>query len=728
MNNSSLLYDLNKGYQEVKLLLDKGDLNNALELVLRYIDFDTGDSFAELRLQLGFILRKKGRFIESEEAYRYAISIDPELGKSWSGLSGVLLAMGRFQESEEACKKALSINSEEAKFWNQLAVLFYTTGRYSECDEAYFNAVRLNLNADVLWLNFAGLYDTLIKIYSDHDPIMGGDLYSCREICFNRAYYLGCTSRFQYFDNIDQYPYLVTRLANQEKTEPRDRVYYEVVNKSVKASAHLKSYIAYLILSNRDKSIRGFKVADVSWFEWVAIINYYMGDPFMVKELMEKYVSTKKITSGQLRGYYYKLINMLQCIPLDTIDFSDPLLEEMQETLNLCMDYIVASAESTVANSWLYSKRVEHIYYAGLIVLLSEDQGRAIEIYSRIYDHHLPTAYKMLTMLDDSVDHAYKKVLSSIVNQELVRKKSGMIPFYSMGRKRVLRIDQSEDDDWTMPFREEFHFQEVVDGIEIFAKSSEYSKLSGNDEYLPPLSFYEIFHLSDEDVKYVLEMTAKDFYEELVYSLEKVKFFERDSSHTVDIDQSVKRGGTTLLTKYELLKERSTEDIVINIGKDIEKEQKLRTSLCLQDYYNLTLLFYLEERIEFSDKFFLDYYALLVLRNSNTEISLGVRDGIRDTIKQVGYAINNLTEDLLNPVLGGKIVINFTKYFGSRVSSAVIAQEFLDYWTSQKPVFESFRDYQRGYKAYFGEKLNQLGEERFRKKFPVEDFYDHIVR
>ena len=92
----------------------------------------------------GAILSRLGHKEEAFEAYKQALTLNPQNEQAWVNKGAVLQALGRPAEALAACDHALAINPLNERAWANKGVMLNILGRPEEALAAYEKALELN--------------------------------------------------------------------------------------------------------------------------------------------------------------------------------------------------------------------------------------------------------------------------------------------------------------------------------------------------------------------------------------------------------------------------------------------------------------------------------------------------------------------------------------------------------------------------------------------------------
>ncbi len=129
------------------------------------------EDFAMYWFYLGGAYGKSDRYEEAIEAYKQAISIDPDYAKAHNGLGAAYGNLGKYKVAMEAYKQAISIDPDYAVVHNNLGAAYYNLGKYKEAIEACKQAISIDPDYANAYYNIgvaytkSGMYKEAIDAY-----------------------------------------------------------------------------------------------------------------------------------------------------------------------------------------------------------------------------------------------------------------------------------------------------------------------------------------------------------------------------------------------------------------------------------------------------------------------------------------------------------------------------------------------------------------------------------
>jgi Tfp pilus assembly protein PilF len=100
-------------------------------------------TYAEAHVNLATILRRLGKFDESEREYRVALSLQPDNVEAYSGYGALLLVQGRTDEAMREFWEVVQLRPEYAAGHYDLGRMFATLGRMDEAMAQFSETIRL---------------------------------------------------------------------------------------------------------------------------------------------------------------------------------------------------------------------------------------------------------------------------------------------------------------------------------------------------------------------------------------------------------------------------------------------------------------------------------------------------------------------------------------------------------------------------------------------------------
>ena len=118
---------------------------------------------------LAFLLKRAGRFSETEEVYKAILDIAPDLARVWSFYGHMLqYDLKRYEHAEKAYRKAIEIDPADSSAWNSLGYLLASDlHRYEEAEQAYWKAIEIDPDYASAWNSLGSLFDRYLNRYED---------------------------------------------------------------------------------------------------------------------------------------------------------------------------------------------------------------------------------------------------------------------------------------------------------------------------------------------------------------------------------------------------------------------------------------------------------------------------------------------------------------------------------------------------------------------------------
>jgi tetratricopeptide (TPR) repeat protein len=134
---------------------------------------------------LGSILGRQGRWLEAEEAFTKATTLDPNFARSWDRLGRVQVMLGKFQEAERSCRRAIELEPTQGAYWHNLATSLWATKQLQEAEQALRKSIKLNPENRASWQGLGHLLletappDEAERFWSEALKHHGDELASC---------------------------------------------------------------------------------------------------------------------------------------------------------------------------------------------------------------------------------------------------------------------------------------------------------------------------------------------------------------------------------------------------------------------------------------------------------------------------------------------------------------------------------------------------------------------
>jgi len=94
--------------------------------------------------EFGDLLVELRQDSEANQAYEYALLLDPMDAKTWSKHGQALVREYKYELALEAYRRTLALNPDDAKAWNSLGSLLFQMGSLAEAVAAFERAVALD--------------------------------------------------------------------------------------------------------------------------------------------------------------------------------------------------------------------------------------------------------------------------------------------------------------------------------------------------------------------------------------------------------------------------------------------------------------------------------------------------------------------------------------------------------------------------------------------------------
>jgi tetratricopeptide (TPR) repeat protein len=129
--------------EEATLLNKRGKFDEVVSLLEPHKGNSKNDS-ALFFNELGISYRNKNKLDESIQAYRKALSLDPENPVVMKNLADVLFLKKEYAQAVEMCQKALKSNPRFHQVRSTLGLAYYRLERYPEALEEFETVLKLN--------------------------------------------------------------------------------------------------------------------------------------------------------------------------------------------------------------------------------------------------------------------------------------------------------------------------------------------------------------------------------------------------------------------------------------------------------------------------------------------------------------------------------------------------------------------------------------------------------
>jgi protein O-GlcNAc transferase len=152
----------NDAFSKALALHRAGKLGQAEKSYLGILNEDP--NFVPALINVGALLRTRGRPDESVRFYKRALARNPRDASVHSNLGHALTILGRYSEASESLQKAIEINPHMDAAYDNLAFLLNKLNRFQEAADAGEKAVRLNPANANAWNNLASSYQRQARI------------------------------------------------------------------------------------------------------------------------------------------------------------------------------------------------------------------------------------------------------------------------------------------------------------------------------------------------------------------------------------------------------------------------------------------------------------------------------------------------------------------------------------------------------------------------------------
>lgn len=107
---------------------------------------------------IGDISTNHKRFGEAIDAYRQALNINPQDASVWYNLGWVYSKNNRYKEAIDAYSQAISINPEYASAWSNIGIVYSDQNRYTEAIDALRQALQIDPESITSWNAIGAAY------------------------------------------------------------------------------------------------------------------------------------------------------------------------------------------------------------------------------------------------------------------------------------------------------------------------------------------------------------------------------------------------------------------------------------------------------------------------------------------------------------------------------------------------------------------------------------------
>ncbi|MDA3940802.1 MAG: tetratricopeptide repeat protein [Spirochaetia bacterium] len=143
--------DFQTGFNEADYLMQLGEYQSAIKLLLKYRKKYPGDSL--VNFNLGVVYYKAGKFVKSIYSLEEAVRLGAEEPEVFNQLGLSSDSNGDLEGSRAYYKKALEMDSSFAMAWNNLGVTYFLAGDYLSAKVNFEKALELNSEDPDTWFN-----------------------------------------------------------------------------------------------------------------------------------------------------------------------------------------------------------------------------------------------------------------------------------------------------------------------------------------------------------------------------------------------------------------------------------------------------------------------------------------------------------------------------------------------------------------------------------------------
>jgi tetratricopeptide (TPR) repeat protein len=104
----------------------------------------SNESKADVRIDLGRVMEKRGENEQAMAAYQEALKEDPKRADAMRRLAALYDRQGKFAESEALYRKALALTPNDADLHNSMGYSYYVQSRFTEAERSLRQAIVLN--------------------------------------------------------------------------------------------------------------------------------------------------------------------------------------------------------------------------------------------------------------------------------------------------------------------------------------------------------------------------------------------------------------------------------------------------------------------------------------------------------------------------------------------------------------------------------------------------------
>jgi len=674
----------------------------------------------------GDIYDNLAKYDNALSCYDKAIQINEMSVDAWNGKGNVYRLIGDYTYALECFNKALEFDSYNTTSWNGKGNIFAEQKDYERALDCFDKVLGLNEN-HIPSLNGKGnvyteleeykkalnCFDKAIQIDKMYVNVWNGKgkvYFELKEydralVFFSRTIYLenGFTSNFIaltfLYPNAPFFTYDVLKMFIRPQNYNQWR---NLITLTIDQSKHLLAYIGYLELTGKNQILEQWQ-----WYQWLGIVYYYMGHTIKSYKYLKKVIA---IQPKDLMSYYYMILSCR--------GFAQPETKYLERALNIAKQIKPSKNRFDFfgKKSVLSSYELQQTYYAGQLLCLNQKYTEAFSYFESIKNDFLPAAYMCFELKDGA---------SSKHAKEIIR-----------GERKVLGTSESflsgfpeqnldlELEDFRIPFFKYARYYEIKIGIGLLEYEISDADFKDFEPVFPDAlkAFWYTWHLSSIQYQQIFEIARKEGARRRADEILKVR--EQVIGFTAAEVEQPKEKNAAVIDQTESAKLRAAYNLLKEISppKELEKQigEKLNdwTLPRAAHYRKLTSILFLEDKLDESQKIYLDFFSVLqeYARKKPSDLLIA---GEKDIVKVlVGIAFDKLLDDE-QPI--GQLLDVFMKPFAKGSIAELIAK-----WRKQpNPKYKTYSEFRKNFREFIGEEQKRLGDD-FEKQYPLFGFEEWI--
>ena len=657
---------------------------------------------------LGVVYADLEEYDAAIEAYLTAIELDPLDAYPWNGLGNVYKDLKDYNAANDAYRSAIEVDPEYSSPWNGLGNMYSILQKYDEALEAYRNAIGFEPQLAHSW---NGLGDVYFNIQEGEEAAR----------FYLRAEYLNqeqfAINYFRAFSNTDSHHFFSYRIIQNYMQPMQYQRWVKFIRTTLENATPLKAYITWQCLQ-----VEHGGLPEAKWCLWLGLLNYFMGDPSVALQYLNKSQDLKEELALMLNYY------QLECC----WDFHEPEEPYMAPALEKAETYLPEQS-----SGWQFWKKKEELpalneeetiqcYYAGMIFIHNDELEKALQCFERIERQFLPATYQALWCCEELVKPNLKKEKAAyILEQEKGRQE------FTKGIKPVfLDLDETN---FVSPFLHVARYFELTEAIEVLHDYVEYGGNPHDCEVESSKSqpyFHQLWKIRPEDWR---RINAR-ILEELNYRAFDQLFEEELQPKVKTASKLTEAMIEQRLDQYENTELRSVFERLRTLAAKGKAEQGLGELVKAgqfqpEQYQLFNAYLYSNRQLADYERIMLDFYILLQAEMTGDKLSkaqlAGVKKGadavITDSLSYaIGFGASLMVPGLpaavtaVGGVLGG---------YAIKMGAGALTELFMGFIQEEEPAFESYADFKEQFEGYIGERRRVLGEEGFYKRYPIKKLY-----